>query len=60
MRERLMVNQRLFKQRYGYVNGGMMALLKYYGDPDKMFMEYNDAEDKKQKDIEDEKRKAEN
>ena len=42
-----MVNQRLFKQRYGYVNGGMMALLKYFGDPDKMFMEFNDAEDKK-------------
>lgn len=55
MRDMLLGAQKQYKdQNYGYVNNGIMAVLKYWGDPDLLFNQYL----KRQEKIEAEERKA--
>lgn len=55
MRDMLLGAQKQYKdQNYGYVNNGIMAVLKYWGDPDLLFNQYL----KRQEKIEAEERRA--
>lgn len=55
MRDMLLGAQKQYKDgNYGYVHNGIMAVLKYWGDPDLLFNQYL----KRQEKIEAEERKA--